>query len=552
MSAGVIALAVMALAGPWRAAVWAELGLSSAIDVEIEFPDEIDATVYTPDADVPAWLPIGVLSEVGPGDLRGGAVVDDITSVVTALGGELNADTGEITDELEEMEATLINVSEDENEYVAVLDLANMDFETITRGSPARFAEDVIRTVAIAEGYYNGSRTITDIVEGDAINVAVQILDSADIDGDGNGFPDASALLDLLEAIIYGTNGSVTIVRSLGDAVVRGETEVIVDHYYESQFGPVLVSVESPTLEALQLADDAFDAFNTARLIISISEDASGLIDTPSGFDPVSEFDLVDSNDDPLPAPENLFVRAVIAVTNVSRGAVTDWTFVGEEGFEMPGSLEFIGELSGPGIAEALESGTDVGAYTYSLTMAQDNDDITAEATEDSAWAEVDDITLNNEDNADDDADSRDTVDADDGDDTVRVIFSTGAALFGSNVTPRVGGGGGGGGGSGCFIATAAYGTPMAREIQSLRDVRDAYLIDTMIGAAFVDAYYRISPPIARMVSENAAAKTAVRAVLAPVVAVSGWSMAAPGAVAAGALLIVLAIGVGVRRIRRA
>jgi hypothetical protein len=83
----------------------------------------------------------------------------------------------------------------------------------------------------------------------------------------------------------------------------------------------------------------------------------------------------------------------------------------------------------------------------------------------------------------------------------------TGAFGVGLNVGPS----GGGGGGSGCFIATAAYGTPLEVEIDSLRAIRDARLLTNPMGAAFADAYYRVSPPIAQLVSQHATLRTAVR-----------------------------------------
>ncbi|NIR25854.1 MAG: hypothetical protein GWN77_02600, partial [Gammaproteobacteria bacterium] len=72
-----------------------------------------------------------------------------------------------------------------------------------------------------------------------------------------------------------------------------------------------------------------------------------------------------------------------------------------------------------------------------------------------------------------------------------------------------------------CFIATAAYGTPMAGEIQILREFRDEYLLTSPIGQAFVDFYYRVSPPIAEFITEHAILKPVVRAGLVPAVAVS-------------------------------
>jgi hypothetical protein len=76
-------------------------------------------------------------------------------------------------------------------------------------------------------------------------------------------------------------------------------------------------------------------------------------------------------------------------------------------------------------------------------------------------------------------------------------------------------------GGGGCFIATAAYGTPMAQEIQILREFRDEYLLTNPVGRAFVDLYYRISPPIAEFITEHPTLKPIVRAGLVPAVAMS-------------------------------
>jgi hypothetical protein len=72
-----------------------------------------------------------------------------------------------------------------------------------------------------------------------------------------------------------------------------------------------------------------------------------------------------------------------------------------------------------------------------------------------------------------------------------------------------------------CFIATAAYGTPMAEEIQILRDFRDEYLLTNAVGQALVGIYYRVSPPIAEFITEHPRLKPVVRAGLVPAVAMS-------------------------------
>lgn len=69
-----------------------------------------------------------------------------------------------------------------------------------------------------------------------------------------------------------------------------------------------------------------------------------------------------------------------------------------------------------------------------------------------------------------------------------------------------------------CFIATAAYGTPFAKEIDVLRDWRDKSLKTNFLGKAFVNIYYTLSPPIARFIARRKGLRKIVRLVLKPVV----------------------------------
>ncbi len=75
-----------------------------------------------------------------------------------------------------------------------------------------------------------------------------------------------------------------------------------------------------------------------------------------------------------------------------------------------------------------------------------------------------------------------------------------------------------GGGGGGCFIATAAYGTPLAEDLAPLRALRDRILLPRAAGTAFVDTYYRLSPPVADFIADSPLLRAVVRAGLGPVV----------------------------------
>lgn len=69
-----------------------------------------------------------------------------------------------------------------------------------------------------------------------------------------------------------------------------------------------------------------------------------------------------------------------------------------------------------------------------------------------------------------------------------------------------------------CFIATVAYGSAMAREVVTLRQFRDRYLMSAWPGRVLVAAYYALSPALARAIQGREDLKATVRGLLWPFV----------------------------------
>jgi len=75
----------------------------------------------------------------------------------------------------------------------------------------------------------------------------------------------------------------------------------------------------------------------------------------------------------------------------------------------------------------------------------------------------------------------------------------------------------------GCLIATAAFGSEMAPQVQFLRELRDNTVLQTESGSAFMigfnQFYYSFSPAVADYERENPAFKEAVKITLTPLLA---------------------------------
>jgi len=142
-------------------------------------------------------------------------------------------------------------------------------------------------------------------------------------------------------------------------------------------------------------------------------------------------------------------------------------------------------------------------------------------------------------------------------------IILNGTSSAGSGNADDFGEGGGsssGGGGvipdlfgsdRGCFIATAAYGSPLEKEVELLRLFRDQVMINLPLGSSIIELYYEFSPPIARIISKSETLKGITQMMLLPLIGLSWLILIATHFQQIGILLAMFLIPITFRNIYR-
>jgi hypothetical protein len=102
----------------------------------------------------------------------------------------------------------------------------------------------------------------------------------------------------------------------------------------------------------------------------------------------------------------------------------------------------------------------------------------------------------------------------------------------------------GGDGGSGnkgfCFIATAAYGSPLDPHVEVLRLFRDRFLLTSRPGQFLVNAYYTLSPPLARAIAPSPLLRAGTRHMLTPFILTVAYPLPALIILCSGIFLAVV------------
>jgi hypothetical protein len=78
--------------------------------------------------------------------------------------------------------------------------------------------------------------------------------------------------------------------------------------------------------------------------------------------------------------------------------------------------------------------------------------------------------------------------------------------------------------GTRCVVSTAAYGTPIQKDVRTLRAFRDQSLINSSFGRSLVSWYYRWNGSAADLIAYSQTGRSVVRALLRPLIAIARHS----------------------------
>lgn len=99
-----------------------------------------------------------------------------------------------------------------------------------------------------------------------------------------------------------------------------------------------------------------------------------------------------------------------------------------------------------------------------------------------------------------------------------------------------------------CFVATATYGSPMAKEVSTFRAFRDRFIVPTSWGKAFVRFYYKEGPKAASFIAENETLRTASRVALWAPLQMAKFALQYGGAAALALLFTIIAAPIAISR----
>lgn len=481
--------------------------------------DEI--TWFTPGAIPPSSLPIPVFATTG-----GTSILHTIFGLDgTILGDDwTGGDDGQLG----------IQSAGDPNVYRANLDVAKTGLSGGGASNPV-----TLRAFAYAgeaSGYGGSTPNPTEAIDfhaSDSVNINVRILNLSAVDADDNGIPDADALTGLTPY-----SGFTAIFQLQPDPVnlpnyyVERQAQSINDlsgvqgyQFFGKQFVIDFqlynIVINAPNMEWFKnnrhFEPLIADATNMV-LLLRGEQNPDYIVDNNTRntyTDPLFDDAAFGTSDPPgefaaqFPGANTptIYFSIVLAVERDPG----DWV---ELHLSVPTPIQVT--ISSTGLVES----SDLELYRYNTTVIQsttNTKNIYMMGTRE-PWERVGEVSGLSSDGV---VGSFSFAEL-----TTGVLY---AAAVRNPDPPKEGGGGGGGGG--CFIATAVYGTPMAREVESLRVLRDSYLLKSAFGSVFVDEYYRVSPLLADSIAEHAVLRAAARAVLMPVVWMTDIFIAAPRAV---------------------